>query len=244
MKLKAANRYQAIGTFHAMGVFYLIFVGLIGLLMFLFTRVVGITDAVDISFTGTLPIAAVFLFVAALVSTREDMSYLLQNGVSRKTMFTSTLLVALGTAAVMAILDIAFTLLVGKFFFSYGIRIISDVYPNLPNLTIATSPLYFLYNLLELFGAYIGGIFLSMLFYRLNKAGKWLVPIGFFALILLLGIADMAWMAGVLANFFKRIDAWVMSGILNFSAMSILRLAFLIGASWLLIRRAPIRTMQ
>ena len=189
------------------------------------------------SFSGS---AEIFSFVVGIVSVRQDLRLFLQNGKGRRTVFLAQVFLALGNALFMALalplLGILIQVLAsslfpgnsgvlwGEFSFLY-----SGVQASLP-VMIA---LAFLAN----FAVFFLGMCISLIYYRLNKLGKLLVSLGVPALIILLAIQ------GVRTESLHAVLRFLLDlpSPLAVYAVICIPAAFLCaGASWLLLRRAPV----
>lgn len=182
MTFQAAYRYQLADSKKAVPYFY-------GIIFLLFlTLTVGITS-VGISSDATVvsgmdTITPVFLFVAGLNSFKESFLMMLQNGVSRKTMFCSKLLAALTIAGAMAAIDNLILLAGGAFSKNFeNVSFLSVYEPLYLDVGAQQSPLLlhlhiYLYDVLLYFCLFCAGLLITMLFYRLNKMGKVAVGAG------------------------------------------------------------------
>lgn len=127
----------------------------------------------------------IFLFVAGLNSFKENFRMLLQNSVTRKSVWLGRILASLAVCVLMAaadrvlilLLKAAASLLTGNL---SGYSLIEDIYPaaaarlSAPAMHAAG----FLLDLSLNISAAALGFMVSLLFYRLNKTGKALVGAG------------------------------------------------------------------
>jgi hypothetical protein len=193
----------------------------------------------------------IFLFIAGLNSFKEEFGLLIQNGISRKTVFAGRILTSLTVAMGMAVIDKLVS------FIFQGLNTVTDgnigsstlfelVYKNYRQegmLMPLTSFLFSFFLYLCFSGA---GYFITTAFYRLGKAGKVALsvslPVGIFVV---LPIFDYTIAGGrITAALYKFLDfaLGISSGRL-INEMITCTLAFLIfsGFSWLLIRKASVK---
>ena len=101
MKLKQSFRYQLADYKAGILVYYCAMLGLLAL--FLVSTVVD--TGVTVVFSGLSGFSCIFLFICGLCSLHDNLPMHLQNGVSRKTMYTAWLAVTGIVSAVMAAAD-------------------------------------------------------------------------------------------------------------------------------------------
>lgn len=134
----------------------------------------------------SLPIA-IFMFVMAIVSIREDMRLGIQNGAGRGTVFLANMACMLVTSVVINIIFALVTAVWNQF--DTGVYIVDffgALYNNEPFFeslgSIVTSSAALL--ALSVFLSALG-TFISLMYWRLNKLGKWIVSIGIGAAVIL-----------------------------------------------------------
>jgi len=177
-------------------------------------------------------VALLSLFIVGIVGIREDIKFLLQNGMGRRTVFTCTFLASIITAVVLGFFGELFNLI------SYNWSVFS-----LRGLTLdATNHTFllgWLFHIAVLFMAWQLGTFVSLIYYRLNKIGQIVFSISAVsAFILMTSLSAQRITADV--------DVWVENfiyAIENINLINVSTITFLIGLvtaalSFLLIRRA------
>ena len=188
MHLAVSYRYQMNDHKKDLLVFYIAIVCLY-LLMLVTTAISTAANDREIVYqaqsNGINVATMVFLFIAGLNSFKENFGMLLQNGVSRRTMFTGRLLTMVSLCVGMTLMDRALLLLfrgvsaLTDNSVAFGM-IFDSIYPDKAALM---SPLgMHAYSLALDFAAYLGfaaaGYLLTLLFYRLGKTGKVAVGAG------------------------------------------------------------------
>lgn len=190
MNIKASSRYQIYDYKKAIRVYYLVIfliIAFFGLLTLILAES-GLFNLGGIEF-----ITSIFLFVAGLNSFKELFLMMLQNSISRKTMFISKLITISVISIIMAVIDriiINIGSLIANFTDEVSITSFYDMIFEkrvtrlngfLANLeaTIITILIYILLLLI--------GYFITAAYYRMNKVAKTVVSISVpsFFLILL-----------------------------------------------------------
>lgn len=184
-------------------IFYVILIGL----QIVAAAPALVNSAVEVSSSGLEAATVIFLFVAGLNSFRVPFLFSLVNGVSRKTMFKSTCISFMIVSAIMALVDTLSGLIfyrlakyVTLFEMPYGLRYGGEAFQYNPQFIIERFIwLFCLYVL-----ACMIGYFVTVLYYHMNMAWKYIVSIGVPALIIfglptINNITD-----GKVANFFAE----------------------------------------
>ena len=178
----------------------------------------------------------VFMMILGIATFRETFHLSLQSGVSRKSMITgmaiSNILIAISAAAGELIVDI-----IGNFYekkisgFTYN-SIYEQIFFGYHNDGMNASD--YLASFLTGVSVYIGiiftGLFIGILFYRLSKVMKFVIPIGIYVLVQLFFIIDMVCFQGKAMTKLVEFMQWV------FGESSHLAESFLVlGAVFLVI---------
>lgn len=246
MKLRASLRYQLYSYLMPMAIFYGVIIGLN-----LISVVERITlSNIQISITGTDVSTLIFIFVLGLNSVRESFRMMAVNGRTRKTAFFSIALGTLIASAFMALIDMLIRPVFAPFFDNFN-----TLYDMLYGRAQGVSGIFVEYGWrVALYtGVALTGVWITTLYYRMNKAGKIGVSVGvpaflFFALPMLnsandgIGRAITAVMNAIAAAI-KYMFGF--GGTVPVPAMFCLwgTILFLIAAGifWVCIRRAPVR---
>lgn len=191
----------------------------------------------------------VFLFILGLNSFKDTFLMMLQNGITRKSMFIGRLITILATSVTMTVIDRLLANLGGllndisnRFVYTGMYEMVFQKRAESLNIVVMN-----LEAILITIGVYIAamvaGYFITAAYYRMNKILKITVSIGvptFF--FILLPIIDAAVFKGKISAGIKRLIIFVFGGdtgtpynlLLTCLAFSVIA----IGLSWLLIRKA------
>lgn len=251
MNILASYRYQMLDFKKSILCYYLIFVGV--LIILPLAAYLTAPEYTHVSFNGLDFVSLIFLFVMGLCTFKENFLLLLQNGISRKTFFTGKLLTFLSAALIISVFDkIIFGLL------TLCSRVVPWIqapmlatrtaWPN-PDITVFSSEFTtgdlavdFISEFFSALSILAVGGFITILFYRLNKAGKLAVSIGVPALCIIgLPLIDIYITHGTLSSLLEIISTWVaesefhsiLSDLITFFIFSIL--------AFLLLRRMPVK---
>ena len=239
MKVKASFRYMVQDTLGGVAWFYGIFLAL-----YLVTFILVATKGGNGSFNGAEIASAIFLFVMGLNSFKEYFGMLLQNGVSRKTMFVARLLAFGATSLLMAVLNLLFLAVLPLLPSINGFSLFNLVY-NVSGPSAVVLGLLFNFALYLLF--LLVGFCLTTLFYRLNKVGKVAVGAGVPVLLtIVLPAIDTLLFKNAIGHFVGRSLVAALGLKTNqplVAVLSFLVLSAIFGLfSWLLVRRAIVRS--
>lgn len=247
MNMKASLKYQLADHKKSIIIFYItiLFVYLI-----VIASVWGMEGGTGFtrSLSGIELATAIFLFVSGLCSFKENFLMLGQNGISRKTVFLSrvvvNIMVALGMAIIDRVLWIIFKTaavssgklnLISLFEMANGggVAGISNMIFNLEGIGFSL--------VIYLFCLFIG-YFITIMFYRLSKAGKAIVGAGVpVMLTVVLPIIDQGLAGGRISKFLCSIVALTMGTMGKLIISFIVLSAVFAAISWLLMRKAPVR---
>ena len=181
MNMKASLKYQLIDYKKPVMIFYFVIFCVISL--FYVGAVITIKgNSSDYTKIGGLEMTTViFLFVAGLNSFKDTFRMLLQNGVSRKTVFVGNIVTAAIVSFGMAIIDYII-LLVGKQISLGNDRLfIEGMFEQLYPARVGVDSMLIESLLLNFFlytSAIAIGYFITILYYRMSKAAKTIVSIG------------------------------------------------------------------
>ena len=194
MRFLPVFKYRFKDCMYSMGVVILVMIALTALCFFgivtfgSITRTDGSGEVIMESTTMnfSMPVA-IFMFVLAIVSIREDMRLGIQNGAGRGTVFLANTACMLVTSVV---LNLAFFIVTAVWNqFDTGVYIVDffgalytgePFFESLDDLAISSVVLLALSVFLAALGT-----FTSLMYWRLNKLGKWAVSIGIGAAVIL-----------------------------------------------------------
>lgn len=245
MKFKAALKYQIYDFKKSVMIFYIV----IYALYILMTASV-LTHRGSYSNVGGMEMASfIFLFVAGLNSFKSPFRMLMQNGLSRRTIFLSNASVFLATAGFMAVLDSINRLIFSGLanYRSFFQVLYYNRYAGQAS-SLAVTLEGFLWMFFMYCMAAMVGYFITTLYYRMNKPAKLTVSIGVPVLLfVILPYIDFAFRGVNLFRGIAKLMGWAWGladgGANPYMAMATCTVIFLVfGAlSWLLTRRAPIK---
>lgn len=254
MKLNASIKYQLADSKKSILVFYTVILSVITLTFFSALKAIdSITVTANVG--GIEGATIIFLFIVGLNSFKDNFRMLLQNGVSRKTMFKGFIL----TSLIIAI----------------GMSLIGNIILQLGKLMVLVNDkIIFLGMFEELYGQrYIGnssgfqinlegtlfwicvystvlmiGYFITVLYYRMNKGGKIAVSVGVPVFLMIgLPIIDLTLINVEIYGTMLKIFLFAFgffNGANPYYGMVTCILIYLLFSvlSWLLIRKAVVRS--
>jgi hypothetical protein len=207
----------------------------------LFTNVIfRITDRANIGRAAgpqTVPLemtAAVFALLTGLLLFLINFKVAVANGISRRTFLIANLPVALVAAAALALLNGIVVWVHGFFWPAVSISHLLYQQASSPGLLLVQFGLYFL--------LIAAGWAISLAYYRASVLVRWVISLAPFALIALLRVINIE-TGGSLTSFFRYSLGLVGSQPNPYQGAAFLFVyaAMLIGATYLLIRRAPLK---
>lgn len=245
ISMKGALRYDLKATLRSLSIFLLVMI-LVWLLNYVLAATISRSGSYSSGFEMGLPI---FMFVAGIISIREDLRVFLQNGRGRPTVFLAQVIVAIFASAVLA-------LAVGLFTALFHL-ITAWVTPQLtytsifgmlgmaggPN-EISAFPESVAFMFLECLPAFFFGMAVSLIYYRLSKLGKVVFSVAvpgvlFVGLPVLLGTNPA--LAKALVGLLTAIARFLGTPLAILAAFSLVSSPILALGSWLLLRKAPIK---
>lgn len=241
MNLKPALRYQASEMRSALSWYYgTVFVlGVVGYVLARYLTSRFGMDSLEINISGLIGVTPFFLFVVGLNSYKPNLFLLLQNGVSRKTLFVSLciagVVVGIGTGIIDLLLDEVIR------------RLMAPMEINIMNVSDAIAPP----SSFPLLGRVVGvtilngstffaGVLITSLFYRLNTLQKVLVPVG-----LVLGVTGLSFYdsyTGVITKLLEMVESFSQANLPQYLITQVGYAALILGVTWLLQRRAQVKT--
>lgn len=241
MRVKSVIKYQSHDYIKAARGYYLTFIG-ITVFFGLILRGRGTYTIGGYEF-----LTCIFLFVVGLSSFKEFFLMMLQNSISRKTMFISKLITILFMGLILAVSD-RIIILIGKLLsnisenieilgfydrvFKSRMSLLNPVVSNLEAIFITI----FTYIAVTLVGYFVG-----INYYKMNKTLKLFVSIGVPAtLFVLLPLFDSMFFGGNLSKFILKAIQFIFNGKnpYNLLLVCVGVIAVCIVLCWLLIRRA------
>lgn len=243
MKIKSAIKYQ---MFELRYGFLIIYAIIYALLIF---QIIINGSMDNISVSNTEFSTCGFLLIWGALTMRSYFSFFLQNGISRNTLFVSTVansaILSAGMALVASLNALFLQLITSQSGFSFQ-RMYTYFYPD--GYTARTFFEGWLFLICVHLFCNMLGFFLSALYYRMNKITKIIVSAGVPALFILgLPLFDFNITHGAIIQGLGKAILFIM-GFLNgncnpyYAVVSFTILAMIFaGLSYLLLRRAMIR---
>lgn len=241
MNIKVALKYRLYDSKKSILVFYLVIASIFALLFISsesFDSLNGTTRGIETA-------SAIFLFVFGLNSFKEVFRIFMQNGISRKTLFKSQLLITLIICAVMSFIDNTILLIgkniltlnkalsyVGIFEMMFGIQINS-----IGTILVSILFCFCIYTVFLSFGYLI-----TTLYYRMNKGQKITVSIGVPTLLnVVLPILDAVILGNTLFKAIGKFFIYAFGSPLSSILSSIVFTAIFTCLSWLLVKKAVVK---
>jgi hypothetical protein len=248
MNIRPAFQYRLSNTVKGLGLvaFYAIMVVVIAGAIFSISHKAS-NGSIVLSTFSVFDLAAPFtLFVMGISTIREDIRLMVQNGIGRRTVFVTELLVALSVSLLLAV--------AGELLISIGQALaatwpefsITDLYQilyaNGVNLSfgIDFERIALAFSICTF--ANLAGMFISLLYYRLNKAWTLAVSIGV-PLLLIFGLPMMLTRSGIghlLEHLLHMVLDFILSGPWALSLCFLLATVLTCILNWLMMRRAPV----
>ena len=241
MNLKPSFRYQFSSFLKGSAVVYVILTIIAAGLM-IGTMYVSTDSSTTFSFTGYSITAAIFMFVMGIVNIRSDLRLCLQFGISRRTSFVSELLAILATSFIVAVAGELLTGIVQALSVDNSKLYVADLFQLIyagdgaTALTLGQHAMSALLNTSLTFCACIGGMFFSLMFWRLNKL--WTIVVAISIPLLINIVPILLYKAGV--NL-EPLVTWIRSSPINFVLFFLLSAALFVIINWLLLRKANIK---
>ena len=249
MNLKTSLKYKLKDNLRSIIVYYFVILCVICLIA---VSVIVPDSNAKSNIIGMEMATVIFLFVVGLNSFKENFLMLLQNGSSRKTIFTSGVLSMFIISTGMAIIDFIILAVIklaagnikslkvmGLFEMNYSRHV-----ENIGSFQAHTESLIF--QILMYLAFVLVGYFITIAYYRMNKAAKTAVSIGVpVGLFFILPLIDETLMKG-------RVSDWI-NDLFNYAfglhsqnpchaMVTFLLLSVVFAAlSWLLMRRAVVK---
>lgn len=196
---------------------------------------------------GVDMITTIFLFVVGLNSFKENFGMLLQNGVTRRSLFAGRLATTASLSALLTVADLALIVVFSLLGNVSGRFTTGSMFHTAYRVDGVAG---FILEPLFIFALHLAammvGYCISLMFYRLNRLGKVLVGAGvpaFFTIVL--PMLDLYLLNGRWEAAMAYFQDWSMGLSANAPWMAILFFALYAvlasGFSWLLLRRAVFR---
>lgn len=241
MRLKPALNYELRNMLLSSASFFAVIVVIVIVSVF----ATGINGS-SVSFNGYCVASTICLFVFGIVEPRSCLRLCAQLGVSRRSAFIGNLAAAVATALALAVAG-EFLLALGRFI-SGGKLFIADLYQIIylgdwdtagAPLTAVQHLMSIVFNTLLMISAYCGGMFLSCLFWRLNKI--WTVVTAVSIPVLLNLIPLLIYRSAAATRVISAFFSWTVASVGNLLSIFVLLGLICAVIAWLLVRKANIK---
>ncbi|WP_099203721.1 hypothetical protein [Scatolibacter rhodanostii] len=253
MKIKPSLKFYLRNMFLAVGVYYAITT----VMLMVVTIILNLFKVgnEEMNFSSSTEFGSpTFCIIWGILIFTAYMKFMLQNGVSRKTMFMSGVLSTVILAFAMSIIDFVIQIVIGKMGGLLNVSLtgrpaFSILYRNgifISEFTFGDVVLNLIWS--SLFAVFLGflGMISGLVFYRLSKIGRIIAGVGLGGgLVILLPIAEETITNGAISRAAKQFVLFVL-GLQHSSgpnpyiwfASSLVLCAVIGGLSYLLLRRA------
>lgn len=248
MNVNKSFYYQITDLRRSVFRYYMIIVGIYAVIflsgiVFRYNEVSGLNSR----FNGMESVTMIFIFIVGLCSFKETFGMLIQNGISRKNMFLGSILTAVLVSGFMALADNVLAA-IGRGIFSIpGTLEFHTVFEQLYPAVEAGTMIQFLNNFLLCFTLDLSfialGYCITILYYRLDKAGKVAVSVGVpVFLFMVIPFIDAIFTNGHIFAVWEKVLVWayrdspfhaMISGVCLFIIFNVF--------SWLLMRKAIVK---
>ena len=250
--VKTAVKYRLEESRKSIAVFYIVIIALTALLGFGATGLANGNTTLTLSVGGLESATIIFAFVLGVTSFRENFRMMLQNGLSRRTVFISSLisdlLLSVALSLIAAIVNGMAALLISErqiVFISLMQQVYSGRYAGHgynPQIWGES----FLFFFIVFAAALIAGHCISVLYFRMNRAGRIAFSAGVPSfLFIVLPMFDAIVTKGAITSFLGSTFLRAMGiGTQNpymGMASSLIVVAVFSGIMWLLMRRAVVK---
>lgn len=248
MNIKATTKYQ-LGEFKKyLATYYLVILSTFVFFTMFFQVSGGVVSGANF---GLEFITAIFLFNCGLNSFKVNFLMMMQNGISRKTMFIGSSITFLLVSLFMSIIDRGIAVITNFFTKTIGGLSFKGLYDVVFSYRIAkfNGLLFELEAILIVCAMYmaalIAGYFITTLYYRMNKALKIIVSVVVpVTLIIILPLADSMVFNGKIGNLVSKLFVFIFgeSGSnpspYNMLLVCVMVIIITMGLSWLLVKKA------
>ncbi|MDD4113006.1 MAG: hypothetical protein PHC56_08245 [Herbinix sp.] len=245
MNVKLAAKYQLNEYIKSIKIYYLVLV----LIMLFFGIIASVERSDGVSYFGGIESTTmIFLFILGLNSFKETFLMMLQNGITRKSMFIGRLITILVTSISMTVIDRLVNSLGELVNNSKRVKIGRMYEMTFPKRAESLHVIVVnLEAILIIMGIYIAamvaGYFITTAYYRMNKVLKIIASIGVPALFfVLLPIFDLAVFKGKISTAMGRMFRFMSGGDTgnpyNLLLTCLVFSVVAVGLTWLLIRKA------
>lgn len=239
MKTTKMMKWYWENTYLGLVIMYGVLVGVVVLLTTIFSM--APVDG-EVHFQSVEISSSVMLFVMMLVFFPQGLRFALGNGTARKTVFLSMISFTLVISLFVNILNVGFERMVSLLSIT-STSVLELIYPT--QSFAAFMGVFFARWCATVCMAFVG-FFIGGAYYRMGKLTKVLVsvlvPCAFvFGIPFFIAYAPQSWVMGVL-NFLRNLAAYLQPSAYRAGMLMLAIGAVFGGASWLFLRKAPLKT--
>lgn len=216
------------------------------LLLTLIFAIISFATKESGSINGMEVCSFAFFVAVSIITYKEHFTFALQNGVSRKSVFLSTVLALLTVSFAAAIGDVIFDV-VGNLFQNNNVFIYNSFYEQLFGISIpviSDYPKIFLFDFSLLVTFNSLGLLLGGILYRLNTMAKVLAIIGIYFVYqiasFLIVIIDGSLFNNYITTHIQNFFSWIGEGFANITIPAFILSIILFAISFLFMRKAPV----
>lgn len=248
MNIKATTKYQLSDLKKSLGTYYLVI-----LLVVVFFTLIDKLWGNDGSgtYNGFEFTTIIFLFVCGLNSFKGNFLMMIQNGISRKTMFIGASITFLSVSMFMSIIDRGLAIFIdlitksidGMYFKGFYDIIYSHRMASLSGILFELEAIFITFMMY--IAAILAGYFITTLYYRMNKALRVIVSVGVpVTIIFILPLTDGMVFNGGIGNLISKLFAFIFgesgSNPSPYNMLLVCAVGSIIalGLSWLLVKKA------
>lgn len=246
MNIKATTKYQLREYKKSLGSYYLI-VLLIVVLFTVLDRMWGSEGSG--SYNGFEFATIIFLFICGLNSFKGTFLMMMQNGISRKSMFIGASITFLSVSMLMSVIDRVIAMVVDLITKAIGGLSYEGFYDLVYSHRMPKGILFELEGILVTCAMYAAavtaGYFITTLYYRMNKALKVIVSVGVpVTLFFILPLVDSMFFNGIIGDLVLKLFYFIFGDFhgkanpYNMLLVCIISSIIALGLSWLLVKRA------
>lgn len=242
LNIKATTKYQLNDYKKSIKIYYFVII-LIIVFFSVLDKMWG-NDG-DGAYNGFETSTAIFLFICGLNSFKGTFLMMIQNGVSRKSMFIGGTITILTTSMVMAVLDRFISSFANFISLAFDSLLYTGLFDMLYSYRLEThsSFIYQLELFLVTWMVYIVatavGYFITILYYRMNKALKIFISIGIpVSVLFILPTLDTMVLDGWIDSLIVKFFSFIFERPSGMILVCVLGSIIVLGLSWLLVRKA------
>lgn len=237
MRWRPALKYYLYQGMRALGVFFAVII--ISMVVIPAVIALSLDGHTEVAFGG-LGLGSVIMFlVLGIIVMRENIKLFLQNGCGRPTLFIADILGSLLLALMMAVICMLLPRIFTSVHIDTGLRIGEMLLFRHSSSALPTVQ-YALLHFCGLLLAWRVGMFISLIYYRLNLVGQVIISVAV-PVLLIFGLSRTASAGPVDPSLFSRAFNWVIASPNNAILAALIAALLCTAASWPLLIKAQVR---